>query len=180
MQAQQDLDSLLDKYGNMILRLAYTYLKSRADAEDVLQDVFVRVCEKNPEFNSDEHTRAWLVRTTVNLCKNRLGSFWSRNRRPIEDAENAAVFDSYNEGSPVIDAVFTLGKKYRVCVFLFYFEGYSTAETARIVGKSETALRSEGGQIRGAIWSDGECAYSVSSTDGLARDEMVKIIESVK
>lgn len=120
----------MDKYGNMILRLAYTYLKSRADAEDVLQDVFVRVYEKNPEFDSDEHTRAWLVRTTVNLCKNRLGSFWSRNRRPIEDAENAAVFDSYNEGSSVIDAVFTLGKKYRVCVFLFYFEGYSTAETA--------------------------------------------------
>ena len=80
------------------------------------------------------------MRTTVNLCKNRLGSFWSRNRRPIEDAENAAVFDSYNEGSPVIDAVFTLGKKYRVCVFLFYFEGYSTAETALIVGKSETAV----------------------------------------
>ena len=142
MQAQQDLDSLLDKYGNMILRLAYTYLKSRADAEDVLQDVFVRVYEKNPEFDSDEHTRAWLVRTTVNLCKNRLGSFWSRNRRPIEDAENAAVFDSYNEGSPVIDAVFTHGEKYRVCVFLFYFEGYSTAETARLVGKSETAVRS--------------------------------------
>lgn len=69
------IGSLVDKYGNMILRIAYTYLKNKADAEDTVQDVFLQIIDKNPIFNDETHEKSWIVRTTINMCKNKLNLF---------------------------------------------------------------------------------------------------------
>lgn len=139
---QNDIAALVDTYGNMILRLAYTYLKNKADAEDIVQDVFMQVIEKNPVWNNKAHQKAWLLRTTVNLCKNKLNVFWNRNKCSIDDAAEVGDCDDYHTDTDVLQAVMKLGRDYRLVVHMYYYEGYSTPEIAKILGKNEATVRS--------------------------------------
>jgi RNA polymerase sigma factor (sigma-70 family) len=136
------ISDLLDKYGDMVLRIAYTYLKNRADAEDIVQDVFLRIIDKKPSFNDENHEKSWLIRATINMCKNKVNMFWNKNKCSIDDVQEFAVSDKYNTDTSVFQAVMALGEKYRVVVYMYYYEGYSTPEIANVIGKSETTIRS--------------------------------------
>lgn len=143
MEVTKDyISDLLDKYGDMVLRIAYTYLKNRADAEDIVQDVFLRIIDKKPSFNDENHEKSWLIRATINMCKNKVNMFWNKNKCSIDDVQEFAVSDKYNTDTSVFQAVMTLGEKYRVVVYMYYYEGYSTPEIAKVIGKSETTIRS--------------------------------------
>ena len=143
MEVTKDyISDLLDKYGDMVLRIAYTYLKNRADAEDIVQDVFLRIIDKNPSFNDENHEKSWLIRATINMCKNKVNMFWNKNKCSIDDVQEFAVSDKYNTDTSVFQAVMALGEKYRVVVYMYYYEGYSTPEIAKVIGKSETTIRS--------------------------------------
>ena len=130
LRANETLEATLDAYGNMILRLAYSCLKSRDDAEDVLQDVMVKLLELNPRFENGEHEKAWLIRVTINLCRNRL-----RSGQPGWDA-------ALGEKNAVMEAVMSLPEKYREVIHLFYYEDYSVAQIGRILKKNESTVRS--------------------------------------
>ena len=143
MEVTKDyISDLLDKYGDMVLRIAYTYLKNRADAEDIVQDVFLRIIDKKPSFNDENHEKSWLIRATINMCKNKVNMFWNKNKCSIDDVQAFAVSDKYNTDTRVFQAVMALGEKYRVVVYMYYYEGYSTPEIANVIGKSETTIRS--------------------------------------
>ena len=143
MEVTKDyISDLLDKYGDMVLRIAYTYLKNRADAEDIVQDVFLRIIDKKPSFNDENHEKSWLIRVTINMCKNKVNMFWNKNKCSIDDVQEFAVNDKYNTDTSVFQAVIALGEKYRVVVYRYYYEGYSTPEIAKVIGKSETTIRS--------------------------------------
>ncbi len=143
MEVTKDyISDLLDKYGDMVLRIAYTYLKNRADAEDIVQDVFLRIIDKKPSFNDENHEKSWLIRATINMCKNKVNLFWNKNKCSIDDVQEFAVSDKYNTDTSVFQAVMALGEKYRVVVYMYYYEGYSTPEIAKVIGKSETTIRS--------------------------------------
>lgn len=143
MEVTKDyISDLLDKYGDMVLRIAYTYLKNRADAEDIVQDVFLRIIDKKPSFNDENHEKSWLIRVTINMCKNKVNMFWNKNKCSIDDVQEFAVSDKYNTDTSVFQAVMALGEKYRVVVYMYYYEGYSTPEIANVIGKSETTIRS--------------------------------------
>lgn len=143
MEITQDyVSELLDKYGNMILRISYTYLKNQADAEDVLQDVFLQIMDKKPDFSDEAHEKFWLVRVTSNICKNKLKQFWNKNKCSIDDVGEISSYDTYSTDSNVMKAVMSLPEKYRVAVHMFYYEGYSTVEISKILGKSEVTIRS--------------------------------------
>ncbi|MFQ9512137.1 MAG: RNA polymerase sigma factor [Clostridia bacterium] len=143
MEVTKDyISDLLDKYGDMVLRIAYTYLKNRADAEDIVQDVFLRIIDKKPSFNDENHEKSWLIRATINMCKNKVNMFWNKNKCSIDDVQEFAVSDKYNTDTSVFQAVMALGEKYRVVVYMYYYEGYSTPEIAKVIGKSETTIRS--------------------------------------
>ena len=143
MEVTKDyISDLLDKYGDMVLRIAYTYLKNRADAEDIVQDVFLRIIDKKPSFNDENHEKSWLIRVTINMCKNKVNMFWNKNKCSIDDVQEFAVSDKYNTDTSVFQAVMALGEKYRVVVYMYYYEGYSTPEIAKVIGKSETTIRS--------------------------------------
>lgn len=143
MEVTKDyISDLLDKYGDMVLRIAYTYLKNRADAEDIVQDVFLRIIDKKPSFNDENHEKSWLIRVTINMCKNKVNMFWNKNKCSIDDVQEFAVNDKYNTDTSVFQAVIALGEKYRVVVYMYYYEGYSTPEIANVIGKSETTIRS--------------------------------------
>lgn len=143
MEVTKDyISDLLDKYGDMVLRIAYTYLKNRADAEDIVQDVFLRIIDKKPSFNDENHEKSWLIRATINMCKNKANMFWNKNKCSIDDVQEFAVSDKYNTDTSVFQAVMALGEKYRVVVYMYYYEGYSTPEIANVIGKNETTIRS--------------------------------------
>ena len=119
MEVTKDyISDLLDKYGDMVLRIAYTYLKNRADAEDIVQDVFLRIIDKKPSFNDENHEKSWLIRATINMCKNKVNMFWNKNKCSIDDVQEFAVSDKYNTDTSVFQAVMALGEKYRVVVYI--------------------------------------------------------------
>lgn len=97
------ISTLIDKYGNTLLRLAYTYLKNKADAEDILQDVFLKLIDKKPIFNDENHEKAWLIRVTINLCKNKINLFWNKNKCSVGEIGEVYTYDNYNVNSSVLD-----------------------------------------------------------------------------
>ncbi len=141
-ETDEHIGVLIEKYGNTILRLSYTYLKNIADAEDAVQDVFLKIIEKMPDFNDETHEKAWVIRTTINICKNKLKLFWNKNVDFLNDTKELTTFDKYNEDSTVLNAVMMLPQKYRTVIHLYYYEEYSTPEIARLLNKNEVTVRS--------------------------------------
>lgn len=137
---QKHISELVDQYGDMILRLAYTYLKNKADAEDVVQDVFMKIIEKSPHFNDKAHEKSWVMKVTVNLFQNKLNLFWKRNRCSIDEVAEIAAYDTYDTDSDVLKAVMSLHDKYRIVVYMYYYEGYSTPEISKLIEKAKLPL----------------------------------------
>lgn len=136
----QRAEEILDTYGNSILRYAYSYLRNMSDAEDVLQDTLVQFLKAMPVFENPQHEKAWLLRVAGNLSKNRLA--YNSLRRTDELSEQLAA-DSREDLSFVWDAVGLLPEHYREVVHLFYYEGYSTKQIARMLQKKEATVRSD-------------------------------------
>ena len=133
-------EQLLDRYGNSLLRYAYSYLHNMEDAEEVLQDTLVQFLKTAPAFESEAHEKAWLLRVAGNLSKNRL----SYNAvRAADELNDELVAENRNDLSFVWQAVRDLPEKYRAPVHLFYHEGYSTRQIAEILQRGEATVRSD-------------------------------------
>lgn len=131
---------ILDTYGNSILRLAYSYVHNMSDAEDLLQDTLIAYLDSAPEFENESHEKAWLLKVTANLAKNKI----AYNRLRMTDELDEQLIDEKQEDlSFVWKAVKNLPDKYREAIHLFYYEGYSTAEIAKILGRKESTIRSD-------------------------------------
>ena len=122
-----------------LYRAAIAIIGGKAEAEDIVQDVFLKLFEKHPNFESTEHETAWLIRVTVNLCKSRLRSHWWKKTVPLLDSYPAKT----NEKQSLMETVLSLPAKYRIVVHLFYYEGYSTKEIAGIMGRKESTVREQ-------------------------------------
>jgi len=138
---KEQIQLAMDEYGNMVLRLAYTYMKNQHDAEDVFQDVFIKLYEHMDRIQNGEHMKAWLIRVTVNVCKNKLKSFTHRKMDAYEEWIHSPSVD-HRDRFEVMSAVTSLPVKYREVVHLFYYEGYQTKEIARLLKKRESTVRS--------------------------------------
>ena len=125
----QRAEVALNKYGDSLMYLAYSYTKNMHDAQDMVQDAFLRFMTKAPEFETDEHEKAWLIRVTINLCKNLLTSTYKKTYSELD--ENISVTDEYSSG--LTEIVNFLPEKYRTVIHLFYYEGYSQKEIAKIL-----------------------------------------------
>ena len=111
-------------------------------AEDAAQDVFLKLIELLPEFNGAEHEKAWIIRVTINTCKNKLRFFGIRRSVPIEDID-IPVYDKHDENTEVFATVMALPEKYRTVIHLYYYAEYSTPEMAHITGRKESSVRSD-------------------------------------
>ncbi|KIQ94690.1 RNA polymerase sigma factor sigV [Anoxybacillus thermarum] len=140
MCTKEQIQRAMDEHGNMVLRLAYMYMRNQHDAEDVFQDVFIKLYEHMDRIQSEEHMKAWLIRVTVNVCKNKLKWFAYRNMDVYE--EWAHFSTDYDDHFEVMSAVTSLPTKYREVVHLFYYEGYQTKEIAELLKKRESTVRS--------------------------------------
>ena len=155
-----DLDSLFVTYGDMIYRLALVRTRSAADAEDVVQEVFLRCLRSNPSFESAEHQKAWLLKVTINCAKTVLGSAFRRHSVP-EDAAGELSVDAEEADSTVYDAVMRLPEKYRTAIHLFYYESYSVKEIAKLMRTTESTVKSWLHRARGLLKDDLGGSYEV-------------------
>lgn len=130
----------VERWGDMVYRLALARTASVPDAEDVFQEVFLRYFRHEDKFCNDDYRRAWLIRCTVNRCKSLLASPWRKRTVPLETAEQVGVEDDYRE---VYSAVLALPGKYRTVIHLYYFEGLSVAEMAQTLNVAEGTIKSQ-------------------------------------
>ena len=124
----------------MVYRICFTYMKNAADAEDAVQDVFVKLMRYNPALESEEHEKAWLIRCAINVCKNMLRKK-SRQEGNIDDYHHLHS-EEENQVDQTLTAVLALPDKYKHVVYLYYYEGYDSTEIAKMLHKSASTIRS--------------------------------------
>ncbi len=140
----------VERHQNMVYRLALHTLGSAQDAEDAVQEVFLRLLRWDGDFESPEHLRRWLLRVTVNHCRDVLKSPWRRRRVSLEDIGEPPVFDRPEEGE-LYRTVMSLPEKYRTVLDLFYYEELSTSEIAELLRLSQTAVTTRLSRARMAL-----------------------------
>lgn len=131
MITKEQYTCLVKKYIDTVYRVALGYAKSATDAEDIVQDVFLALLEEKKPFDSEAHIRYWLIRVTVNACKKWHRSPW-RHHASYEDYL-AALPETAAESRDILRAVMDLPRKYRMPIYLYYYEEYSTAEIAELL-----------------------------------------------
>ena len=137
---QEQRTQQVQRWGDMVWRLALARTASVPDAEDVFQDVFLQYFRHEDKFHTDEHRKAWLLRCTINRCKTLMASPWRRRTVPLDTAAEVGVEDDYRE---VYNAVLSLPEKYRAVIHLHYFEGLSVAEIAATLQSTEGTVKSQ-------------------------------------
>lgn len=130
-------EAVVEEYAPTVYRLAFAQLRSRADAEDVFQEVFLRYVDKAPAFDSKEHEKAWFLRVTLNCCKDLWRAPWRRRNVPLEEDLPFETRDEWGLHQELL----RLPKKYRAVLHLFYWEDLPTAEIAKAVGCTPAAVR---------------------------------------
>ncbi len=139
MRSESEINCAVDRYADTVRRICLLHLKNYSDTEDIFQSVFLKYMLYNGTFCDKEHEKAWIIRVTMNACKDLLKSFYHKNIVPIEDTY-AAEDVSYTIESEVLEAVTSLPKKYKDAVYLHYYEGYTAAEISKIIGKKENTV----------------------------------------
>lgn len=129
VRAQNEVEEIIEQYSNMIFKIAISYTKDKTTSEDILQDVLIKYMTAKIEFHDEEHTKAWLIRVTINECKQLFRSIWNIRRLPLEDIYS---FED-PEKHEVFYAVMDLPTKYRVIVHLYYYEEMSVKEIGRVM-----------------------------------------------
>lgn len=132
-------DQVVEKYFNMVYKLALNQTKDRHHADDVTQEVFLRYIKKDYNFESEEHIKAWLLRVTINCSYNVFNSSWFKKTTPITED---IVFENEEMGD-VYYATLELPQKYRTVIHLFYYEDFSVAEISRYLNINEATVKSQ-------------------------------------
>lgn len=127
-------------YLDTIYRVALNGCKNHADAEDVVQNTFLKLLNNHNDFTDDDHARKWLIRVAINECNTLWRSPWKKHTTSLDELSTEPTFSSPDK-SELYYAVIELPAKYRQIVHLYYFEGYSVREIAELLSLSETAVQ---------------------------------------
>jgi RNA polymerase sigma-70 factor (ECF subfamily) len=138
---KSSLTVLYDCMADQMYALAFSILKNPADAEDLVQNTFIKLWQEQKEFDSRDHIRAWLIRVAVNEGKKHLRSPW-RSHVPYEEYAASLNFPA-PEQQEVWQEVMALPRKYRMPIYLHYYEGYTTQEIARLLGIPHATVRTQ-------------------------------------
>ena len=139
MRIGYDPEQVIKTYSDMVYRLAFARTGTKEDADEVYQEVFLRLLKKRPVFESEEHCKAWLLRVTVNCSNTLLTSLWKKHtvvleeNLPFEEKESLELYRELSE----------LPQKYRDVIHLFYYEELSVAEIAKILRRKESTVRTQ-------------------------------------
>ena len=139
MRSEEEAARAIERYGDMVRRLCLVHLKNPADTEDIFQNVFLKYVLSPVVFESPEHEKAWLIRVTLNACKDLVKSFFRSRTVPLEELLDQPAPLS-EERREVLEAVLDLPQKYRDAVYLHYYEGYTAAEIGKLLGKNTNTV----------------------------------------
>lgn len=143
-RAGGSIHEIITRYSAMVYRLAYARCANRADAEDIYQEVFFKYFRTNPPIESNEHLKAWLIRTTIHTSVNLLRSAWRRRFRPMPENYDAPAPESDDRGFEALaSALKRLPEKQRVAIHLYYYEDLPTDEIASCLGEKSSTIRSQ-------------------------------------
>lgn len=131
MMTNERFTDLAGRYLDTVFRVAYNYLRSSADADDVTQEVFLKLLKEKKDFESDSHVKNWLIRVTINECKDLTRSRWWKTE-PLEAYADTLTFENPAH-SDLFHAVMALPKKYRLPIYLHYYEEYTTGEIGELL-----------------------------------------------
>ena len=139
MRTEYEVNTAMDLYSAMVLRLCGVYLKNDADAEDIFQNVFLKYALRQEGFDSAEHEKAWFIRVTVNACKDLLKSFFRSKTVPLTQLPDY-LSGMTPERLAVMEAVWALPRAYREVIYLHYYEGYTAPEIAGILHRNPNTV----------------------------------------
>ncbi len=134
---EKNITDIIEKYSDMVYRIALTRCGCIENAEDVFQEVFIKYSQKRPNFKNEEHEKAWIIRVTINLSKNVNNLNW--NKKVVTLDENIA-FET-QEQSNIFSVVCELPQNYKTVIYLLYYEGYKVNEIAKLMKKSEGTIK---------------------------------------
>ncbi|GHV18418.1 hypothetical protein FACS18949_14330 [Clostridia bacterium] len=149
LRTDKEIAEIYERHKNTVYRVCFAYMKNPADTEDVVQDTFIRLIKSGTSFASEEHEKAWLIRTATNLCKNVMRNWW-RKRENLEDYENLQGNENV-EIDEVFSVVMALPDKYKTVVYLYYYEGYDSVEISKILDKPQSTIRNYLHEARGVL-----------------------------
>ena len=137
--SRDELEEIIKKDGYSVYRLAFMNVKKRELADDIYQDVFLKLIKKKERIDSEEHLKAWLLRTTINCCKDYWKSRWFKS--VLYEDKDLDAFDEEKKTGYVTECVQKLPEKYRNVIHLYYYEGYSVDEISKIVNISKSNVQ---------------------------------------
>lgn len=136
------VDEAFRRYGDRVFSAAFSVCRNREDADDAVQDTFLKYYAKHMDYADETHLKAWLLRVAINRAKDITGAFWCRNRVSWEDYMNELEFVQPEDRS-LFEAVMRLPEKYRIVIHLHYYEEYSVEEIASTIHASQGTVKSQ-------------------------------------
>ena len=149
VRSQEEVASLYRRHVDMVYQICLMLMKNVPDAEDAVQTVFRKVMEYDRPFRDHEHEKAWLIVTARNECRNQLKHWW-RTRRESEEILNTLAWEQ-PEDRALWETILRLPEKYRLVLYLHYYQGYTALETAEMLGKNPSTVRGWLVQARGKL-----------------------------
>lgn len=128
LRTDKEITQIYNRHADTVYYVCYSFMKNKSETEDMVQETFLRLITSGKTFENERHEKAWLIVTASNLCKDSLRKWWRRNENIDDHYELAGEEDMDN---PVLEAILSLPQEYKTVVYMYYYEGYSTAEIAR-------------------------------------------------
>jgi len=140
LRSNEEITQIFNRHVNTVYRVCFMYMKNRHDTEDMVQNTFIKLMKDGTVFKSEEHEKAWLIKTAANLCKDHFRHWWSKTVG-MDKAPDMAVEPPFDTDMN-FEMIMALPPKYKTVIYLYYYEGYSTVEIAKMLGKNPSTIRS--------------------------------------
>ncbi len=135
MRSEQEVNTAIDRYSDIIKRLCMIHLKNYADTEDIFQTVFLKYVLSSVCFENEEHEKAWFIKVTLNACRDLIKSFFRSKTISIDEIINLPG-ELPHENKEILEAILSLPPKYKDIVYLHYYEGYTAVQISKIFKKN--------------------------------------------
>lgn len=135
----ENVENIVREYSSTVYKIAMSILMNKEDAEDAFQEVFIKLFDKAPKFESETHRKSWIIRVTINMCKDMLRK--KKNHREEEIYDEIPELEK--ERDETFEKVMQLKEKYKVVIYLYYYEGYQISEISTILATNESTIKSQ-------------------------------------
>jgi len=139
-RTNEEITKIYNSHVDTVYRVCYMFLKNVPDTEDAVQSVFLKLIRSGPNFADAEHEKAWLIITAQNHCKNALKYWWKRKRAAFSRISEG-FFVQKSPSGDVLEMLLALPDKYKIVLYLFYYEGYSSKEISNLIGIKDGTVR---------------------------------------